>query len=357
MSYVSLAALGQVPPPYADIPSLDDYLPTRDAIREIYAPYQEAIDAIPMPRGFDPVKFVTQGETLTAESAIQWSFDTIQQLQKHLNLSPPDLTRLQQIARGELKWLNEFGVPLTTIPTSVREAAIALATCAAFNACKQLGIPPEIGTLTVESLSDGELTDRDVMAMGGLAGGLAGSYLGSMIGIPPQLGGFVGGYLGKMLGSGLSDVLGIGGGSSARAERRRQDRERRRAVRGMLEQVRGQYQNLIVPLVRQMYWMVFDNSLVQIENQWQKSECDARARFPILWGAAGGLVGLPRDADPFLRYTFDGSRCPPADFRLVRSSAAQRGNHLAGREQPPAPPKKIAVKPTDEETLRRRRGY
>jgi tetratricopeptide (TPR) repeat protein len=30
---------------------------------------------------------------------------------------------------------------------------------------------------------------------------------------------------------------------------------------------------------------------------------------------------------------------------------------LAGREQPPAPPKKIAFRATDDETLRRRRGY
>lgn len=321
MSYAltaPLRGLGQAPT-IPTLETIEGHLPTRDEIRRLYEPYQSTIDRVPLPRGFDPVKFATTGEGLDATQAIAWTLRTAEELRKHLGLQLPDMSVLTKIAKGELEWLDEFGVPLTTIPTNVREVAMALAITAAFNVCKQLGIPPEIGTMTVESLADGELTSRDVQSMGGLSGGIAGSYLGGLIGIPPQLGGFVGGYLGKMLGGGVSDLLGIGGGRAEREERRRAEREARQQVRGMLEQVRGQYQQLVPPS-RTIFWMVFDDALKQIENEWEQAECLAGTIFPILWGASSGpRLDLRPDEDPFLRYAFYASRCPPPNQALWRN--------------------------------------
>jgi hypothetical protein len=306
--------------PFSSMP----LLPTRSQVATDLEPYIYIADTIAPPSGFDP----TNPDTWTPERMIPYGIRMVQGLQKHLGLAPVELQKITEIVKGELKWLDELGVPLTTIPTNIRDLAVLFARCSAVAACKQLGIPPEIGTATVDALSDGEFTNRDVESIGGVAGGMGGSYVCGLIGLPPQLGGYIGSFAGKVVGGLVSDALDIGGGTAERAERRRQQEEMRRAVKKQLEQIRGQYQSMVVPLVRTLYWEVFDHMLEDLENFWEKTECTTGVtgvlppvRFPLLWGAGGLVQALPSTEAPFLRHTFDASRCPPQNYKGMRDPA------------------------------------
>lgn len=297
--------------------------PTIAELKGDLGPIIEVVNAVPPPRGFNP----RDPETWKPDAMIPWGVDTIMALQKHLGFAPIDLSQALAIAKGELKWLDEYGIPLTSIPMNVRDAALLFARTSAVAACRQLGIPPELGTATVDALSDGEFTSADVESIGGVAGGMGGSYLCGMIGIPPQLGGFVGSFAGKLVGGLVSDALNIGGGSSEREARLKAEKQARAAVRKQLNTIRNQYSSLVMPLIRNIYWQTFDNMLGDIEELWQISECstgtDASSpmRFPLLWGSSGMLSGLPSNVDPFLRRPFDASRCPPLDYTLSQNPA------------------------------------
>lgn len=296
-------------------------LPTKEQVKTDLDPYLYIADKVSPPRGFYP----TNPDTWTPDRMIPYGIGMVTELQKHLNLVPVDLGKITEIVKGEIKWLDEMGIPLTSIPTNVRDLCILFARCSAVAACKQLGIPPEIGTATVDALSDGEFTSKDVESIGGVAGGMGGSYVCGLIGLPPQLGGYIGSFAGKVIGGLMSDVLDIGGGTAEREERRRQEEQMRDAIRKELESIRGQYQQMVVPLVRTLYWEVFDRMLADLENFWEKTECMTGVegvlppvRFPLCWGTSGLAQGLAPTDERFLRYAFDASRCPPARATLTR---------------------------------------
>jgi len=306
-------------------------LPTKSEVASDLAPYIYIADKVSPPAGFKP----TDPDTWTPDRMIPYGINMATELQKHLGLAPVDLGKITQIVSGELKWLDELGIPITSVPTNVRDLAMLFARCSAVAACKQIGIPPEIGTATVDALADGEFTNRDVEAIGGVAGGMGGSYVCGLIGLPPQLGGYIGSFAGKVIGGLVSDVLGIGGGSAEREERRRQEEEMRRAIRKELESIRGQYQSMVVPLVRTLYWEVFDRMLADLENFWEKTECTTGVegvlppvRFPLLWGTSGLVQGIAPTDEQFLRYGFDASRCPPPNYALTRNPALCLGPRL-----------------------------
>jgi len=326
MSYARLTGFGGAQAPARpELPGIPGLVPTKAAVKEDLGPYIDIANNLAPPPGFDP----TDPDTWKPELVIPYGVRMMGELQKELGLAPVDLQQTLGIVKGDIKWLDEMGIPLTSIPTNLREACIAYARCAAVVACKQLGVPPEIGTVTVDALSDGEFTDKDVEAIGSVAGGVAGSTICGLIGIPPQLGGYFGSFAGNVLGGLVSDALDIGGGSAEREERNKQMRAARAAVRKQLNQIRGQYQSLVIPLVRSLYWEVFDRQIADLENFWEGMECLtgvppktgtilAPVRFPLLWGASGMLQNLgPREA-PLLRYAFDAPRCPPPRYDLTR---------------------------------------
>lgn len=310
--------------PSAAVQTTLSLLPTKSEVAQDMQPYLDIANAVSPPAGFDP----KDPNTWTPERVIPYGIRTVQEITKHLGISPIDLSQATQLVKGELKWLDDLGIPLTTIPTNVRDVAILFVRTSAVAACKQLGIPPEIGTATVDALADGEFTSRDVESIAGVAGGMGASYLCGLIGIPPQLGGYIGSYAGKVVGSLVSDALSIGGGKAEREERERQTRAMRDAVRKQLQAIRGQYQTMVVPLVRTLYWEVFDRMLADLENFWEKTECTTGVegvlppvRFPLLWGASGLAQGLSAQDERFLRYGYDASRCPPPNYALTKDAA------------------------------------
>lgn len=319
MTYALLSGFGEAPP-LALPPSL---VPTKSQVRSELAPYVDIANTVSPPPGFDP----TKPETWTPERMIPYGVRMAQEIQKQLGIAPVDLAQIQKLVKGELKWLDEMGIPLTSLPTNVRELCVTFAKTVAVAACKQLGIPPEIGTTTLDALSDGEFTSSDVESIGGVAGGMGGTFVCGLIGLPPQLGGYLGSYAGKIVGSLVSDVLDIGGGKAEREERERQKRQARDAVRKQLQTIRGQYQTLVMPLVRTLYWESFDHLLEDLENFWEKTECTtgiegviAPVRFPLLWGVNGLGQGLGARDVPFLRYQYQGSGCPPQNYTLSRDA-------------------------------------
>jgi len=329
-AFVSPRAFGATPPPPA-MPSTLDLLPTKSELAGDVQPYLDIANAVSPPAGFDP----RDPNTWTPERMIPYGIRTVTEIQKHLGLAPLDLSQVTGLVKGELKWLDDLGIPLTTIPTNVREVALFFVRTSAIAACKQLGIPPEIGTATVDALSDGEFTSKDVESIGGVAGGMGASYLCGLIGIPPQLGGYIGSYAGKVVGSLVSDALGIGGGKAEREERERQTRAMRAAVRKQLNTIRNQYQTMVVPLVRTLYWEVFDRMLADLENFWEKTECLTGVegvlppvRFPLLWGTSGMAQGLEPTDERLLRYDYDASRCPPPNYALTKDAALCVSNRL-----------------------------
>lgn len=327
MSYALISGLGaEAPPP----PTQDPYaglslVPTKGEVANRIAPYVDIANAISPPSGFDP----KNPETWTPERVIPYGMRLAQEIQKQLGIAPVDLAQIEKMVKGDLKWLDELGIPLTTIPTNIRELCVTFAKTVAIAACKQLGIPPEIGTATLDTLSDGEFTSSDVESIGGVAGGMGGSFVCGLIGLPPQLGGYLGSYAGKIVGGLVSGVLDIGGGEAAREERERQKRQARDAVRKELNSIRSQYQTMVMPLVRTLYWETFDDLLEDLENFWEKTECTTGVpgvlppvRFPLLWGASGLAQGLAPGDMPFLRHEHDASRCPPQNYALARPPGA-----------------------------------
>src|SRR6185295_11573445 len=107
--------------------------------------------------------------------------------------------------------------------------------------CRELGIPPDIGNITIDAVLAGELTDKTLVAAGGLGGAIGGSALCSLIGVPPCIGGYIGGFAGKLAGGALAGVLSIGGGKAEREAKRAERAKLEAAIRGQLDSIRQQY--------------------------------------------------------------------------------------------------------------------
>lgn len=251
-------------------------VPTAADLKADTEPYLRALSGIGTPK--DP----------TTESAIAWGMKALPKLGKEFGVKVPTNEKdLLMLAAGMgptfLGSPGGGGIPLDKFPANVKELEVLLVHGAAAYACQQTGIPPELGAVTVEALIDGELTDKDFEAIGGVSGALGGSAICSMLGLPPQIGGWVGAQVGKFVGGTVASVLSIGGGKAERREAERRRRAAEAAVRGALEQQRKQYQDICINQVRPEYWHAFDLALERLEMQWQGFECDAGVRFPLLW--------------------------------------------------------------------------
>lgn len=253
-------------------------VPTAAELKADAAPYLRAVSDIGMPK--NP----------TNESAIDWGKKAIPKLGAEFGVKvPTNKEDLLMLAAGMgpsfLGGGGGGGLPLDQIARikDMKDVEVLLVNGAAAYGCQQAGIPPELGAVTVEALMDGELTDKDFEAVGGVAGSLGGSAVCSMLGIPPQIGGWVGAQVGKLVGGAVASVLGIGGGKAEREAARRQRLAVMNQIRGAMESQRRQYQEICVNQVRPEFWHAFDLSLERLETQWQGFECDAGVRFPLLW--------------------------------------------------------------------------
>jgi hypothetical protein len=251
-------------------------VPTSADLKADAEPYLRALSGIGSPK--DP----------TTDSAIEWGMKALPKLGKEFGVQVPTNEKdLIMLAAGMgpsfLGSPGGGGIPLDKFPTNIKELETLLVHGAAAYACQQVGIPPELGSVTVEALLDGELTDKDFEAIGGVSGAMGGSAVCSMLGIPPQIGGWVGAQVGKFVGGAVASVLSIGGGKAERREAERRRRAQEAAVRGALESQRKQYQELCVNQIRPEYWHAFDSAIERLEMQWQGFECDAAVRFPLLW--------------------------------------------------------------------------
>lgn len=187
--------------------------------------------------------------------------------------------------------------------------------------CKELGIPPDIGNITIDAIMSGEISDETLIAAGGMGGAVGGSAICSLIGIPPCIGGYIGGLAGKFVGGAIADILHIGM-SKAERERLRQERLKlESAIRGQLNSMRQAYVNLI-SASRAAWWAKFDHVVDNVSLQWQALECAGLppqkpiqyARFPLLWQGRGTV-------NPWFVYPFNKSGCTrPINQNLSRGT-------------------------------------
>lgn len=251
--------------------------PTSAELKRDTEPYLRAVAGIGTP------------SSPTNQSAIEWGMKALPKLGKEFGVTVPESKeQLALLAAGMGPAFlggigGNSGISLDKLPSNAKELEHLLVNGAAVYACQQAGIPPELGAVTVEALLDGELTNKDFQAVGGVAGSLGGSAICSMIGVPPQIGAWVGAQVGKFVGGAVASVLSIGGGKAEREEARRKREAAMKAVRGAMESQRAEYQRLCVERIRPEFWHAFDTALERLESQWQGFECDAGVRFPLLW--------------------------------------------------------------------------
>jgi hypothetical protein len=171
--------------------------------------------------------------------------------------------------------------------------------------CQQLGIPPDIGNITIDAIASGEFSDQTLIAAGGLGGAVGGSALCSLIGIPPCVGGFVGGAAGKFVGGFVSSALHIGRSSDEKKAAREAARKLEAQAASELNSVRQQYAAMLLPS-RGTWWAKFDNIIDNFSLQWQALECNiTHVRFPLLWSGTGNV-------NPFFVYPYQASLCARA---------------------------------------------
>jgi hypothetical protein len=198
-------------------------------------------------------------------------------------------------------------------------AMVAVKLGAAYG-CNAVGIPPEVGFVTVEAIKDLELTDRDFEAFGALGGAVGGATVCSLIGVPPSIGGFVGGIAGKAAGGAIASVAGIGGGKAEREARKQKMLEMRAQARGTLSAVRNIYADAIA-LQRGAWWGKFDAIVESTSTFWQNFECEIGTRFPLLFQGGIGFQGHNATVTPFFVNRFDASRCiAPVNKNLSRGT-------------------------------------
>lgn len=196
----------------------------------------------------------------------------------------------------------------------------AIATSASY-ACQSIGIPPQLGTLAVDTVWNGQITSGTLEAAGAVAGSIAGAALGSYVGIPPVIGAFVGSILGKSVGDVVADVFGIGG-KEARDAMRSEWASVASSIEGQMNGVRDQYINLLIAH-RGEYWATFDRIIDNISYQWQSFECNfAHSRFPLLWSGNSNV-------NPFFLYKYTPSLCgQPINQNLSRGTGCLNTNGI-----------------------------
>lgn len=172
--------------------------------------------------------------------------------------------------------------------------------------CQELGIPPDIGNITVDAIAAGEFSEETLIAAGGLGGAVGGSALCSLVGIPPCIGGFVGGTAGKLVGGFVGSALNVGRSSADKKAAREAQKALEAQAAGQLASIRAQYVDM-VRANRGVWWAKFDNVIDNFSLQWQALECNiTRVRFPLLWSGTGTV-------NPYFLYPYAASTCarPP----------------------------------------------
>ncbi len=199
--------------------------------------------------------------------------------------------------------------------------------------CKQLGIPPEIGNITIDAIADGEISEQTLIAAGGLGGAVGGAAICSLIGIPPCIGGYIGGMAGKFVGGAVSDLLHLGMGKSEREAARQARLKLEGAMRGELSGLRNAYINMTLGS-RGTWWANFDHIIDNLSMQWQAIECAGLppnpsgdtpvtyGRIPLLWSGIGTV-------NPFFLYPFSASTCArPLNQNLSRGTGCLNSRGL-----------------------------
>ena len=193
--------------------------------------------------------------------------------------------------------------------------------------CQQLGIPPELGTATIDVIRAGEISDETFEAAGGMGGAIGGSALCSLVGIPPCIGGFAGGIAGKAVG-GFVASLGHIGSSKAEKDKERAERQRLEAqITGELNAIRRGYEDAIRQW-RPSWWAQVDGVIDGFNAQWQALECGDPAhgavgtRFPLLWSGQGTV-------NPYFVYPYSSSTCTvPINRNLSRGTGCLNSKGL-----------------------------
>jgi hypothetical protein len=199
--------------------------------------------------------------------------------------------------------------------------------------CKQLGIPPEIGNITIDAIADGEISEKTLIAAGGLGGAVGGAAICSLIGIPPCIGGYLGGMAGKFVGGAVSDLLHLGMGKSDREAARQARLKLEAGMRGELSGLRTAYINMTLG-ARAAWWANFDHMIDNLSMQWQAIECAGLppnpsgdtavtyGRIPLLWSGIGTV-------NPFFLYPFNASTCArPLNQNLSRGTGCLNSRGL-----------------------------
>jgi hypothetical protein len=271
--------------------------PTADQIQADWQPAMDAVAKYKMEPTGDidkNVQFMMSAMPMIVTAIGGKNVETTQALAMFANGTSPELTA---VMHGDVK-------PM---------AIIALKAGAAYG-CSYIGIPPELGMVTVDVLKDGEITDKDFEAAGGVGGAIGGAALAGFFGVPPSIGGFVGGKVGQLAGGVVADSLKIGGGRAEREAKRKERLAAEAIVRGELTAIRAQFSDMI-SLKRGEWWSFFDRVVETFGMQWQNLECAAFTRFPLLWeGGNGGM--------PFFDHPYDASTCTrPINKNLSRGIA------------------------------------
>lgn len=283
--------------------------PTRAQVANDWAPAMDAMHSMPVPSSLE-------NNIVGAASFMEKSVREVANA-TGIPASARDIAAVAQglgPAAGQLINGNPGPLMLTGVKVGAAYGAAAL------------GVSPEIATMTIEALSDGELSQSDFEAAGAVAGAVAGAAVCSMIGIPPCIGGWLGAQFGQLIGSTIGRLL--FGGKSEREERRRLYQQDMKTFEGQLDAIRSQYAALIQNK-RGEWWSAFDRILENLGVQWQDAECsEIGQRFPLLWqGAPNPFVnpGLFRDPSnaPYMAKMIArmaGEGCPLPNKNLSRGT-------------------------------------
>jgi hypothetical protein len=141
------------------------------------------------------------------------------------------------------------------------------------------GVNPAIAEVTVEALSDGKLDDDECVAIASVAGSVAGAAVGQAFGIPAPIGAWVGGMIGNVIGGVVSDIFGLGEDAEEKAERERKE------LAAALAQAR-QEATWACNRSRAQYWLALDQTMIGINEEWTKLECEIGTRFDLRWFGA-----------------------------------------------------------------------
>jgi len=181
---------------------------------------------------------------------------------------------IDNLARG---WAEEQlahqGIPVSIRFNDLQGACVDIA---AAGVAKATGVNPALVRTSIQSFSDGRMSEEEMRDTCALAGSLAGATVGQAFGIPAPIGAWVGGVIGDTIGGLVSDVFGLG----SDAEERRQKQIKREE--NNMDNLRWQA-SMFCDAGRVNYWNSFDQTLALVESDWERLECEVGARFWLRW--------------------------------------------------------------------------